>query len=463
MKRTNRHPDTVRQSVIRFVQEQSLIRPGDHIIAAVSGGVDSMVMLELLATLRRRWNLIISVAHMNHGLRGNAADLDEQLVQVRAGELGVPFYSERVSVKKLASVSGQSVQTAAREARYGFLQQLKRVLKADRIATAHHAGDNAETILFNILRGTGLQGLTGIPAHRDGIIRPMLILRREDIAAFAAARSIPFREDASNAKSDYSRNFLRQQVIPKLEKRINPALIDTLGKEAELFASLNDFVVQSVAEATVRVVKSDTLSVKELNGLPLFLRRSVVKGQLERSGVEPSVTAVNRVLELMERKKGSTAEVSGNLTAELTVTGIVLRSGILGRFACTLAAPGTVKEAGFEFSVKASKKGNIRKGHPSKEYVDAEKLRFPLTVRSWEPGDSFIPLGMKGKKKLSDLFGERKLTSEQKAAVPVILSGDIIVWVGGIRLDDRFKITKTTRSFYQLTLRSYGKTHGHRQ
>jgi tRNA(Ile)-lysidine synthase len=458
MRRTEQHLNTAYQSVVRSIRQKKLIKAGQHVIVAVSGGIDSMVLLDILVSLRKQLKFRLSVAHVNHGLRGRASDLDESLVLKKAGTYALQFYSTTVETKKRAASEKIALQQAARELRYSFFENLRKSLKADLVATAHNADDNAETMLFHFFRGSGIQGLTGIPVHRGRYIRPLLSVPRSAVAEYASQHGILFHEDESNQTEKYTRNFIRKTIIPNIERRINPSLRATLQKESGIFSMLADFIDEQVDTVYPETVRGTELVVKELLKLHPFIQRSVIKRLLESVKIEPVFTAIEAIVELLENQKGTTADINNDYIAERTGTTVSLyRRNTANGFEYTMAAPSSIAGDHFSFSVTKAKRNNNRSNNPSIEYVDADFLKFPLTIRSWKPGDAFIPLGMKGTKKLSDFFGEKKLTAAEKSAVPVILSGSRIIWIGALRLDDRCKITEQTRSTYKLRLTFYGK------
>lgn len=465
MKQTERYHEPVSQSFLQFVKKKGLIRKGQHVIAAVSGGIDSMVMLDLLAKHRDQLKITLSVAHINHMLRGKESKADEKLVMQAANAYGIPFFVKQVQTEKLAVQEKISIQEAARKLRYEFFENLKLSLNAQSIVTAHTADDNAETMLFHFFRGSGIEGFSGIPVVRDQYIRPLLTVTRKEIVRYAKSNKIIFREDSSNKKEHYTRNFIRHTIVPQVERRINPGLTQTLLKESEIFSLLSDFVNKEVDRLYPAAVEGTSIALKALQKADPYLRHMIVKRLLLHVHIEPSFSIIESVLDLTNRQKGSAADIQKQWIAERTADRIVLRErGESGGFLHVITSPSSVINDRFSFSVRRVRNGkNKRSNNPSIEYVDGGKITFPLTVRSWSAGDAFIPLGMKGRKKISDLFGEKKMTSEQKSSTPVVVSGDAIVWVAGVRLDDRFKITRSTKSIFQLSITSHGKENDHRQ
>lgn len=458
MKRTGTH-HTLIAAVHTYIKKKRLLRPGHTVIAAVSGGVDSMVMLHVLASIQQLWKMRIVVAHVNFELRGIDSVGDEAFVKKAAKQNGFPFYSKTEDTRSVARERKQSLQETARDIRYEFFDTLKHLLNADAIATAHHADDNTETMLINLLRGSGLDGLAGIPPSRDAVIRPLLCVTREQIAAYAKQFRIAYRDDSSNASNDYTRNFLRNSIIPKLQQRINPSLNETLMHEADLFRSAADYMHHETDAAFAESVTGRSINVKTLSAYHQFIQQSVIHRLLKALMIEPSIAGVTAVQELMEQQKGSTVELQKQWAAErLSNTIIIREQGHSAGFHFSMEKPGRLSTTDFTVTVKKSAlPDNKRRSGSSKEYVDAANILFPLTVRSWKQGDSFFPLGMHGKKKLSDFFGGLKLSAEEKMKIPVVESNGTIVWIAGQRLDERYKLTDSTTAAYSLTVQFHGK------
>ena len=450
-------------TVQHYVKKKHLLHSGETIIAAVSGGADSMVMLDMLVNLRKLWNLKIIVAHVNYQLRGKESNGDEQLVRKTAKRYGLPFHSMRSETKSVARQKKQSLQAAAREIRYTFFETLKQSLNADAVATAHHADDNAETMLINLLRGSGIDGLAGIPPRRDAVIRPLLCIRRSDILRYAKEQNVKYRVDSTNAGDDYTRNFLRIKIIPSLQKRVNPSLNETLLHEAELFRTAADFVHIETKKVFQNIVSSDTIDLKKLEMVHPFIQESIIRRMLSERKIEPTFLNTDSIMELKISQKGSSVNLQSGWTAERLAKSIVIQKNDAQSFEYTMERAGTLSADGFNITVKKfAVPGNKKGRNPSTEYVDAATLVFPLIIRSWRPGDFFIPIGMRGKKKLSDFFGEQKIANKEKTGIPVVESNGNIVWIAGMRLDERYKITDSTTSTYQLTIKHNGKKNHHR-
>ncbi len=452
------------RKVHQFIKKKGLLHPGQTLVVAVSGGIDSVVMLDVLVQLRELWKVELAVAHVNFQLRGKESDKDEKFVLRLSDRYGVPFHNERTKTKKIAKEKKQSLQETARDIRYSFFDTLKKSLNADRIVTAHNANDNSETMILNLLRGSGIDGLAGIPVQRDSIIRPLLCVTRKEIVRYAKKRGLKFREDSSNSKDDYTRNFLRNNVIPKIERRINPSLNETLFNEADLFRSLADFANKEIEKKYFEAVSDSRIVIEKLTNVDTFIKLSIVRRFLKELNIEPSYLLCSSILELEGEQKGSTVEINKKWIAERLSNSVEIRHASRKRdFLFKMEKEGTLTTEDFVLAVKKSalpdNKGNK---DSSKEYVDAAKVKFPLTIRSWQKGDVFIPLGMNGRKKVSDFFGEQKLESIEKKMVPIVESNGTIVWIAGKRLDERYKLTDSTTEAYQLSLTPNGKKNDHR-
>lgn len=464
MKHTDRHSEPISNAILQFIKKKGLVKPGQHVIVAVSGGIDSMVLLDFLAKNKDLLKISLSVAHINHQLRGRDSKADEKLVVRTAQKFEIPFYIKDVPTKQFAVREKVSIQEAARTLRYEFFDSLKRSLNADLIATAHNADDNAETMLFHFIRGTGIHGLSGIPVRRNEFVRPLLATTRKEIEKYAESNTVAFRNDVSNLKEEYTRNYIRHSIIPKIIGRINPSLLHTMQRESETFRLLSDFIDTEVRRLYESTVLDSSIKLKEFNTVDPYMRQMIVRRLLEVHGIEPSFSVIASLLNLAELQKGSSVDISKEWIAERSADTIFLhRRAVQTGFEFAVHEVSTVSNDLFTFSIqRALNVKNKKSNNPSIEYVDAAAVSFPLTIRSWKPGDTMVPLGMKGKKKLSDLFGELKFTSEQKSSIPVVVSGDTILWVAGVRLNDQFKITGKTKNIYKLSITYHGKKNGRR-
>ncbi|MBI3765511.1 MAG: tRNA lysidine(34) synthetase TilS [Ignavibacteriales bacterium] len=441
-----------------FVRQRELFEHGGTIIMAVSGGVDSMVMLHAVCALQKEWKLTLAVAHFNHQLRGKESEEDESFVRSCARERGLECYIERTDTAAVAEAKKLSVQEAARELRYAFFNKLRTSLGFDRVATAHHADDNAETILFNLIRGAGVHGLAGIQALRNdlSVIRPLLFATREDIEQYATSHSVRYREDSTNAKADYTRNFLRQTLIPLIRENINPNLTATLNRNSDLLTQLDRYVEEEsrkILEEVIDQRSKNTIVVNliRLHAQPVFLQQYVLL-HLGRqfASTEIDFSTVRVMLNISHAETGSSCSITKDVSVYRDREYLKLvRTHSQPQFRYHVEPNKTYQFERFVFASSTVSDVTFS-DNPHIEYIDADRVARELIIRTWHEGDWFIPLGMHEKKKLSDFFVDQKIPLVEKRTIPIVVSNNDIVWVCGKRLDDRYKITAHTHNILKL-------------
>lgn len=445
-------------TVKQYLQRYRLIERGEKILVSVSGGLDSMVLLNILTDLRGAMQLEIAVAHLNHELRGAESVTDEKFVRAAAADYGVECYVERANTKAIAETNKQSIQEAARELRYEFLGMLRKSIGFQKIATAHHANDNAETMLFNFLRGAGVQGLSGIPMLRRDVeaVRPLLGVTREEIRAYAIEQGISFREDSSNAKTEYARNFLRHSIIPELLEHINPNLISTLFRTSEIFDQLEQYLdgeARALAPQLLTEKSPDEidLDINLLRTKAVFLQEYVVRhAAREITGHDIDFGMAKTLLNLTDSETGASCSLTGDyLVYRNRAKLIFTKRQPIRPFRYPIELNKEYEFDHFRFATKEVPEPRFARDDYV-EYVDAAAIGRDLMLRTWHTGDSFVPLGMTEQKKLSDFFVDEKIPLMEKQAIPILISGGHIVWVCGKRLDDRFKITPETEHIIKL-------------
>jgi tRNA(Ile)-lysidine synthase len=446
-----------------YGRRRRLIEERQKIVAAVSGGVDSVVLLDLLAKEVEPLGLSIIVAHFNHQLRGAESDGDEQHVAQLARHYGFEFYVERAPTEEYAKHHKLGIQEAARNLRYEFFEALLVSSGFDVIATAHNADDNAETVLLNLFRGAGVQGLSGIPVYREDkrIIRPLLFASRFDIEQYALHEQLLFRNDSSNEKDHYTRNFLRHQILPLIKENVNPNVVQTLQRSAELFRELEAFLTYSTREGFNLIVAKRTdeelhLSIPRLRSNPVLMQQHILMhAALEFAKKRIEYDQVNGILELTEGLTGSWVSISKEYVVFRDRENLVFRKTEQPiEFKITVQPNHRYDFRRFHFSSEVidGNAGRIGAGNGSVEYIDADRVRGEsLVLRTWGEGDAFVPLGMKAKKKISDFFVDEKIPIYEKHHIPILETRDgEVVWVCGQRIDDRFKVTEDTKRVLKL-------------
>ena len=437
---------------------KGLLPDGEAVLLAVSGGVDSMCMAELF--LNSTAKVRFALAHCNFHLRGEESDSDEALVREWAESHGVIFIKKDFDTKEYAASNGVSIEMAARELRYTWFAEVCRERGIAALAVAHNANDNAETMILNMLRGTGVKGMTGmrgsslLPGSDARLIRPLLGFTRKDIHEYAVSHGLQWHEDSTNADSAYKRNCIRNEVFPLFE-RLNPSFLTTLNEDMERFAQ-----VQSVADEYVRSVSAEIARLED-NGLPVIERQKLTSKKdweyvlfrlLEPFGFTSSVVAdLVSVLKSGGTVSGRTF-VAHEYLAVTSAREVVISpvAELAEATDLTINGPGTYSLNGIKFSVSLSDDMKDVKTSVGETKLD---LPFPFTIRHWQPGDWMRPLGMRGRKKLSDIFVDLKFSlTEKKKALVIADEGSHVLALVGHRIDDSVKVTKATSSVTVIRL-----------
>ncbi len=445
-----------------YSRRRRLFDDRSKVIVAVSGGVDSMVLLDLFAKERQSAGLMVICAHFNHQLRGTESEGDEEHVARRAQLYGIELYVERAPTAEYAKHHKLGIQEAARNLRYEFFEKLLISSGYDRIATAHNADDNAETVLLNVFRGAGVQGLSGIPVWRPDrkIIRPMLFAQRTDIEQYATAEQVEYRNDSSNDTDHYTRNFIRHHIIPHIKEQVNPNLVRTLHRSAELFRELEVYLIHNASQILDLIVTARTqnelhVSIPRLRSNPALLQQyAILLAAEEFTGKKLEFENVHSVLRLAEGLTGSWLSLSGDSVVYRDRDELVLRrTDQVSDFRIIIQPNHRYEFSRFRFSSELLQNGGVTpSGTGTEEYVDADRIQSPeLVLRTWGDGDAFVPLGMTAKKKISDYFVDAKIPVYEKRNFPILETRDgEVVWVCGQRIDDRFKITSATKRVLKL-------------
>lgn len=420
------------------IRQHELFKPTDHILLGVSGGVDSMVMLDLFI----KSGYQISIAHCNFSLRDQESDAEQALVERVAQQNGIPTYVRRFETKRVASDNGESIQMAARHLRYDWFEQLCGEHHFDKIAIAHHGDDSTETFFINLLRGTGLRGLTGISSVNGLIVRPLLFANRDQITMYAAQSDVRFLNDSSNTQIKYLRNRLRHDILPRLADSV-PAFMETMTDNLSRLEQTQKFVDSQISKIRRRAIHENIIDI------------SIVKQEEN----------INFVMFELLHPYGFTPEVIGDLVRSIDQCG--------KRF----VAPSYIALVDRERIIiqKRERKEITEKlvamDDAAIEWVDVSDLmsletasnvallcvdaaQFPLVIRRWAVGDWFVPLGMRGQKKVSDYLIDAKVPVTEKETQCVLCSAgsDTIMWLIGKRIDDRFKVTENSKLIIKITL-----------
>jgi tRNA(Ile)-lysidine synthase len=457
--------DTIKK-VRRTISRHRMLNPGDLCIVAVSGGADSVCLLDILNELKAALGIKLVVAHFDHGLREGEDEAETRFVRKLASSMNLPFESEKAT--SLKDWSSGSVEEKARDARYRFLESLREGLSAQKIAIGHHLNDQAETVLMRLLRGSGSSGLAGIPPFRDKtIIRPLIDTKKEEIESYLKARDLAYMDDSSNLQTDYLRNRIRLELLPSLLE-YQPRLIEHLGRLADILRDENAYMEGRAEDWVVREADLRTtgeVSIHRLSflGLPQPIRNRVTRQILRKLGKGLRRIGSLHIESVAELGKSENSHGSLNLPNGLVVTRsydhMVFRIGEERQsreFHYLLDGTGTyvIEEIGKTIGlVERKPNANLNlEGDEKTAYLDSEKLEFPLILRNFRPGDRIVPLGMTGHKKIKDFFIDLKIPIESRPLVPILLSGDQPIWIGGYRIDDRYKVTSKTKRILEIFL-----------
>jgi len=449
---------------VEFNEQKSLFQPGEKIGLAVSGGLDSVVLFDLFKRIYLDWRLEIIVLHLDHGLRLESVQ-DAEFVAGLCKEAGISFISERLDVASRADKDGLSIETAARECRYGFFKEVIEEHHLDKVAIAHTASDQAETVLAYIMRGTGLNGLQGMPVKRGHIIRPLLFAERKEMQQYAEVFHLDWRKDASNDDTKFTRNRIRHRLLPLIQEQFNPQIVKALNRLCDSVSESEHIVQQAAAQAAQACLKrmDENKIVLEIDRFLTYLKslqRLVLRHVLEELGADPKKLTHNIfsgfIQFLQKRASGSCLEIIRNV--------VVVVSGNEAVFETTAAQDSFELEIGttpgrFELwsdlflEIKQTTKPlRLKSREKNSVFIDADRLSAPLLVRTFRDADYFYPVNGVGKRKVSDYFIDHKVPFYDRRNVPILECGGAIVWICGLRLDDRFKVTKNTVRVFKLTI-----------
>jgi tRNA(Ile)-lysidine synthase len=437
------------EQFLNHLSRHALCTPSNRVLLAVSGGLDSMVMLHLF----KKANYLIAVAHCNFQLRGSEAEEDQRFVADACKSLDVPFFSKKFDTQEYAKENRLSIQVAARELRYAWFQELMEEKKFDFLATAHHVNDSLETVLLKWIHGSSLEGFAGIPVRNKKVIRPMLFATRSLLSDFASERGIMWRSDSSNDSDDYQRNFIRHQVIPKL-KEINPALESTFRHGLKKITGELEFLKTQLEQWKKDHVhqKSGQVLIDKAALLNASFSDSLLWRVVREYGF--NIDQCHDMMEAMQSQSGKKFIGTSHLLT-LDREHIIISPYDDAYEAVTLREKNeSVVRGAWEISIERSKTKDIST-NPIVASLDADKIKFPITWRYWQPGDSFYPLGMENRKKLSDFLIDRKIPLADKNGISVLESEGEIIWVVGHRIDNRYKITPDTKAVIKLTVQPH--------
>jgi tRNA(Ile)-lysidine synthase len=471
----------IHRTVAHTLHAHHMLQTGDAILIGVSGGPDSVALVRILLGFVPAYSLRIAIAHLNHCLRQNESDRDQAFVTALAKRVELPIYVEREDVRRYQKHRHLSLEEAAREVRYRFYHAIAARYGYNKIALGHHSDDNAELILMGLLRGSGPVGISGMrPVRDDKIIRPLIRLRRSQIMDYVAAKELDYIEDSSNRDSQFLRNKIRNRLIPELLAEYNPNLIASLNRLADILGAeqqMIENVILPIFENAMIFEKPGKLGlgIAALNQQPLAVRRRLIRRAILRvKGNLRQIAFVHIKAVLRLAQKGSRAGLldlpdririrRDNDILLVSKEAQSLRRRVRAPFLSTmsvyryqLAEPGviSIKEAAVQICFSETPKNQVSEWRQPGQrivFLDMDKIRFPLVIRNFCPGDRFSPLGMSGSQKLKKFFIDHKIGRAERTRCPIVLSRSKIIWVAGHRLDNSVKITPRTRRILKAEL-----------
>ncbi|MBI5726529.1 MAG: tRNA lysidine(34) synthetase TilS [Ignavibacteriales bacterium] len=453
------------EKAIVLNKQYRLFKEGDSILLALSGGPDSVFLLHLLTHLAKQFNLALGAVHINHGLRGAAAKADEQFCVELCARLSIPLYVKRVQLLKIAQSNNLSIEEAGRKVRYTFLKWVKQKYRYTAIATAHNLDDNMESVLMAVCSGTGINGLQGIAPKTDGVIRPVLTITKADILAYLQSESLDYCTDESNTDIHFRRNFVRHRITPLILEGLNPNAAEAVMRLSDTVRGMKGFIEEQVQLAVVFSSTGSkercTVNIEKIQVVNPFIQSEVIKKiVLEYLGTALSSVEIQNILRLCGKQKGRELLLSGNIRAVRESHEIVLarqNDSESDKMNYSDSLNGTKNKTSRLLIERIYKKDVILGSNKVIEYIDADKLAGEPVLRKWQDGDVFFPIGMTGRKKISDFLTDIKMSTVERESTEVVTDGDAIVWVAGQRLDRRYKLTEATKKIYKLIYRADGK------
>ena len=446
--------------VKKTLKKYKMLTQGEKVVLGVSGGADSIALLYALNELID-YGLELIVAHLNHGIREDEAKRDSDFVKETAKSLGLTFVYGEVDTLKYKEESQLSLEDAARTLRYKFFNQVLNKHYATKIATAHTLDDQAETVLMRLLRGSGSKGLSGIPPVSNSIIRPLIDTSRSEIEEYLRSKGINWVEDSTNESPEFLRNRIRQDLLVELES-YNPQIKETLSRTADILRSEDEFITREALKHFDNIFSTNkselTGDLKHYRNIEKPIRFSLLRLAIERlnNGLKniSSIHIVSADDFLLSETPSGEIELPGGAVIAKGYDSFLLtsKSKLEREFSYTIQAPGKWSFPEFEVEVSILKTDTLDEGDESVAYFDLQTLGFPIEVRSFKPGDRFCPLGMTSSKKLQDYFTDIKLPKFLRSRVPIFTCSGEIMWLGGIRIDNRFKVADKKNELLMMKL-----------
>ncbi len=454
-----KHQKTVEQEVINFIKRHQLINDVKKILIGLSGGADSVFALHFFNKYKKKYKIEIAAVHVNHNLRGKEADYDENFCRNFCSKINIDFFSESVNVKKFAKQKKLSVEEAARILRYKKFDEVLKKSNSELIVTAHNSDDNLESVLLNIVSGTGIEGLCGISIKRNNIIRPFLCLSKLQIIEYLKIESLDFVTDSTNSDLNFRRNFVRNEIVPLL-KKVNPALNETVLNSSEVFGNqkkiLNYFIENSFDKIVSQNKNEIVIDLIELEKYPKEIFGEIIKFIFEEKlKLEFNFIDSLQFEKFISSQNGTKLEFSKEYFAVRERNQIVIRKKNQSKNDLfILELNSKTKIFGKNLTIeKLDKIPSEIKNQKNVEIISADKIEKKLVLRRWKNADRIQLLGMNGTKKISDVLTDLKIPNSEKENQMVLLNNNEIIYLVGYRISEKYKITPETKSAIKICLK----------
>lgn len=451
----------LKKEVLSTIKEYSLINKDENIVIGVSGGPDSMALLYVLLEIKDEIDFNIHIAHINHGVRGEAADKDQLFVERVAKQLNLPYYTKNVDMILYGKEHGISAEEAGRELRYGFFREILQNCGGGKIAVAHNMNDQAETLLMRFFRGTGVDGLKGMEFILGDIIRPILGISRKEIEDYIEINNIETVLDHTNLMPIYTRNKVRLELIPYIEENFNPNIINTLWRTSSIAMTDSNFLEKYSKERYNEVVKKRGKDSIILDGKKFLeedrsiqqriIRNTILEISNSLQGI--SEAQISNILNLfLASETGKECHISSNLIAKTSYENFIIEKNTIKEemdylYDINLEGITNVKELGYSFDTSIITKEQFETSNKLKgvRYFDFDSIKGDLKIRNRKHGDRIVPFGMSGTKKIKDYFIDEKIPKELRDSIPILVDDENILWVVGYRTSEKYKVTINTK------------------
>lgn len=449
------------QSACETILKYGLISKGDSIVLGVSGGADSVALLDILCDMSYEYDLKLYVVHVNHGLRGKDADNDQQYVETFCRERNVPCRIFKFDVAEIARKEHLTSEEAGRKMRYCAFETVANEVHANKIATAHHMNDNTETLLFNLLRGSGLTGLCGIRPMRDKYIRPLIKTSRTEIEKYLSEKNISWCTDSTNNETVFTRNKIRHELLPYIKNNFNPSAEHALQRMSELCGDDNDFIdgtaKKCLSDCTVSYDNTCIVLHKEnFNLQHIAIKRRMIRHILEKLSVplkDVHMVHVDGCIKMIECSGSGAYTHVGGCRVSIEQNGIHFSTkNVCDDFEVLADIDSECYIPQIESRIIIKQVGERGASSKNRVYISADKISSPLVVRNRRNGDRIKPFGMSGEKKLKDYFIDKKVPLSERNNIPVFVHNNKIVWVGGYCINEDCRVTSDTDKILMLEI-----------